>query len=30
MSKLMLIDDDKEVLSINYKYFQKPAWDFLL
>lgn len=26
MAKLMLIDDDKEVLSINYKYFQKKGY----
>lgn len=27
MPKLMLIDDDKEVLSINYKYFQKRGYE---
>ena len=29
MAKLMLIDDDKEVLAINYKYFQKKAMRYL-
>ena len=27
MAKLMLIDDDKEVLAINYKYFQKKGYE---
>lgn len=27
MAKLMLIDDDREVLSINYKYFQKKGYE---
>lgn len=27
MAKLMLIDDDKEVLAINYKFFQKKGYE---
>ena len=27
MAKLMLIDDDKEVLTINHKYFQKKGYE---